>query len=94
MYIISIIIFLGDYVNMLGDKIKEIREEKGITQYRLAQLTGINRSTIKRYEENSIKKISLENLTSNLDEKIFLKTCGQKNFLYLCNNKIHILQLQ
>ena len=47
---------------MLGDKIKEIREEKGITQYRLAQLTGINRSTIKRYEENSIKKISLENL--------------------------------
>ena len=47
---------------MLGDKIKEIREEKGITQYRLEQLTGINRSTIKRYEENSIKKISLENL--------------------------------
>lgn len=47
---------------MIGNKIKEIREEKGISQYRLAQLTGINRSTIKRYEENSIKKISLDNL--------------------------------
>ena len=47
---------------MIGNKIKEIRESKGISQYRLEQLTGINRSTIKRYEENSIKKISLENL--------------------------------
>jgi transcriptional regulator with XRE-family HTH domain len=47
---------------MIGKKIKEIREEKGISQYRLAQLTGINRSTIKRYEEGSIKKISLDNL--------------------------------
>lgn len=47
---------------MIGDKIKEIREKKGITQYRLAQLTGINRTTIKRYEENYIKKISLDNL--------------------------------
>jgi transcriptional regulator with XRE-family HTH domain len=47
---------------MIGDKIKEIRENKGMSQYRLAQITGINRSTIKRYEENSIKKISLDNL--------------------------------
>ena len=47
---------------MIGDKIKEIRESKDITQYRLAQLTGINRSTIKRYEEGDIKKISLDNL--------------------------------
>jgi transcriptional regulator with XRE-family HTH domain len=47
---------------MIGDKIREIREEKGVSQYRLAQLTGINRSTIKRYEEGSIKKISLDNL--------------------------------
>ena len=50
---------------MIGEKIKEIREEKGITQYRLSQLTGINRSTIKRYEENYIKKISLEKRTMN-----------------------------
>lgn len=52
---------------MIGNKIKGIREEKGISQYRLAQLTGINRSTIKRYEENSIKKISLDNLIKICD---------------------------
>lgn len=47
---------------MVGNKIKEIRESKGISQYRLAQITGINRSTIKRYEENYIRKISFNNL--------------------------------
>ena len=41
---------------------KEIRESKGISQYRLAQITGINRSTIKIYEENYIRKISFDNL--------------------------------
>ena len=47
---------------MIGNKIKEIREEKGISQYRLAQLTGINRSTINRYENGLIQKISFDNL--------------------------------
>ena len=42
----------------VGDKIRELREAEGLTQYRLAQLTGINRSTIKRYEDNFITKIS------------------------------------
>ena len=47
---------------MIGEKIKELREEKGISQYRLAELTGINRSTINRYENGSIQKISFDNL--------------------------------
>ena len=47
---------------MIGNKIKEIREEKGISQYRLAQLTGINRSTINRYENGLIQKASFDNL--------------------------------
>ena len=46
----------------MGEKIKELREEKGISQYRLAELTGINRSTINRYENGSIQKISFDNL--------------------------------
>ena len=52
---------------MIGNKIKEIRESKGISQYRLEQLTGINRSTIKRYEEGSIKKININNLIKICD---------------------------
>ena len=47
---------------MIGEKIKELREDKGISQYRLAELTGINRSTINRYENGSIQKISFDNL--------------------------------
>ena len=51
----------------MGEKIKNLRESKGISQYRLAELTGINRSTINRYENGSIQKISFDNL---------LKICG------------------
>ena len=46
----------------MGEKIKELRESKGISQYRLAELTGINRSTFNRYENGSIQKISFDNL--------------------------------
>ena len=45
-----------------GKKIKELRESKGMSQYRLAEITGINRSTINRYENGSIQKISFDNL--------------------------------
>ena len=44
------------------DVIKETRLSKNISQYKLAQLTGINRSTIKRYEDKYIKRISFEHL--------------------------------
>ena len=46
----------------MGEKIKELRESKGMSQYRLAEITGINRSTINRYENGSIQKISFDNL--------------------------------
>ena len=46
----------------MGEKIKEWRENKGMSQYRLAEITGINRSTINRYENGSIQKISFDNL--------------------------------
>ena len=47
---------------MIGEKIREVRENKGMSQYRLAEITGINRSTINRYENGSIQKISFDNL--------------------------------
>ena len=61
MYIISIMNFKGD-IKMISEKIKELRENKGISQYRLAELTGIYRSTINRYENGLIQKISFDNL--------------------------------
>ena len=44
------------------EKMKETREAKGISRYKLSQLTGIHESTLKRYEDRAIKKISFENL--------------------------------
>ena len=44
------------------EKIKETREAKGVSRYKLSQLTGIHESTLKRYEDWAIKKISFENL--------------------------------
>ena len=44
------------------EKIKETREAKGVSRYKLSQLTGIHESTLKRYEDGAIKKISFENL--------------------------------
>ena len=44
------------------EKIKETREAKGMSRYKLSQLTGIHESTLKRYEDGAIKKISFENL--------------------------------
>ena len=44
------------------EKIKDTREAKGLSRYKLSQLTGIHESTLKRYEDRAIKKISFENL--------------------------------
>ena len=44
------------------EKIKEARKTKGMSRYKLSQLTGIHESTLKRYEDRAIKKISFENL--------------------------------
>lgn len=44
------------------EKIKSVREEKGISRYKLSQMTGISESTLSRYERGLIRKISIENL--------------------------------
>ena len=37
----------------MENNIKSVREAKGITQYRLAKLTGIKQQTLSRYELNT-----------------------------------------
>lgn len=44
---------------IIGLRIKQIREEKGMTQEELANALGLNKSTIQRYETAKIEKIKL-----------------------------------
>lgn len=43
----------------LGAKIKQARKEKGISQRELAQLVGLTKSTIQRYESSNITDIKI-----------------------------------
>ncbi len=39
----------------LGQKIKELRKEKGLTQIQLAEKLNVNKSTIAKYETDKIE---------------------------------------
>ena len=39
----------------LGERIKQLRDEKGITQLKLARLCGVNRNSIYMYERNNVQ---------------------------------------
>ena len=41
----------------IGDRIKELRKEKGISVDKLAEIIGKDRATIYRYESNDIEKM-------------------------------------
>lgn len=43
----------------IGLRIKQIREEKGLTQEELGKLLGMHKSTVQRYESAKIEKIKL-----------------------------------
>ena len=45
--------------NEIGLRIKQKREEKGLSMEQLGQHLGVNRSTIKRYEDGETKRITL-----------------------------------
>ena len=45
-------------------KIKTVREQRGFTMAQLADMVGINKSTIKRYEDGTINRPSLPSIQS------------------------------
>lgn len=47
------------YNNLIGQRIKERREELNISALEIAEQTGLSKATIYRYENGEIKKIKL-----------------------------------
>ena len=54
---------------MIGEKIREIRKKRGLTQIELAKKAGLNKNSIARYEINEISPtgISLRKITDALE---------------------------
>lgn len=48
---------------MIGENIKRIRKEKGLTQIKLAELSGLTISTVRNYEEGNTIHPKIETLT-------------------------------
>ena len=68
----------------LGKRIRDKREETGMTMEQLGKLLGVNKSTIKRYEDGETKSIKLAVL-----EKIAAIFGTTTSYLYYGNTDTH-----
>ena len=82
---------------IIGIRIKQAREEKGLTQGELADALGLNKSTIQRYEAAIIEKIKLpiiDAIAQKLDvNPEWLSDKTDTRTLYL-TDKPHIIELR
>ena len=88
----------------IGEKIKYLRKQKGVTQTALAQLTGIHQVSIAKYEKDKMipqpeqlrKIVDVLNVSPMIffDESFKLETCGDLMGLLfvLCKNKILVVK--
>lgn len=63
-----------------GKELQQRRESKGISKYRLEQLSGVPRMTISRIENGSVApSIDLYNrILASLDAELAIKTKGRE----------------
>ena len=70
----------------IGEKIKELRKEKKLTQEKLAKSAGISRQTLSKLENGQIDKLSLQLFTRVIDELDYeLEIIQKKPFYYFEN---------
>jgi len=54
----------GEYMSVWGERIKQKRNEKGITLTQIASLLNVSEATAQRYESGSIKQVPYEHICS------------------------------
>jgi transcriptional regulator with XRE-family HTH domain len=73
----------------IGEKIKELRKEKGLTQEQLASSCGTTRQTLSKLEKGSIDKVSLQLFIKILEALNYeLEVEEKKPFYYFDANKL------
>ncbi|MCT4665029.1 MAG: helix-turn-helix domain-containing protein [Flavobacteriales bacterium] len=83
----------------IGNDIKEIREKKGISQDRLASLSGLNLRTIQRIEKNETKphgktlQLLCEALDVNIEEFMKEGKIVDKNFLIIFHLSVLVFMI-
>ena len=63
----------------LGDKIKTLRKERGLSQDELAKRVGISRPTLSKLENNYLANISIVTLDKILNELGYELDIKEKN---------------
>jgi transcriptional regulator with XRE-family HTH domain len=73
----------------IGEKIKELRKEKGLTQKQLASNCGTTRQTLSKLEKGSIDKVSLQLFIKILETLNYeLEVEEKKPFYYFDADKL------
>ena len=73
----------------IGEKIKELRKEKGLTQEALASNCGITRQTLSKLEKGNIDKLSLQLFIKILEALEYeLEIEEKKPFYYFDASKL------
>jgi transcriptional regulator with XRE-family HTH domain len=73
----------------IGEKIKELRKEKGLTQEQLALRCGTTRQTLSKLEKGHINKLSLQLFIKILEALEYeLEIEEKKPFYYFDASKI------
>ena len=73
----------------IGEKIKELRKEKGLTQEQLASNCGTTRQTLSKLEKGNIDKLSLQLFIKVLDTLEYeLEIEEKKPFYYFDAGKL------
>ena len=76
---------------LVKDKISMLRKQKGMTTAQLAEAAGVNKGSINRYENGSIKVISgdvLRRIAKVLDVTLNELVAGDPKYHYLSSNPI------
>lgn len=59
--------YAGRAMETMGDRIKQLREARGLTQQQLGSQVGVTKSAVSQWEDGSTKNLKLETFLRTVD---------------------------